>query len=52
MIPHRSSIAARGLLAILVLGFVHASLSPDGVARDVGSAIALLFVCALGASAP
>jgi hypothetical protein len=50
MIPHRSTIAAHGLLAILVLGALHASLAPDGIARDVSIAVDLLLICALGAS--
>jgi len=53
MILQRSTIAALALLAILVLGWVHASVvygvSLAGIARDAGSAIALLVTCALGA---
>jgi len=53
MILHRSTVAGLGILAILVLGWIHAAvvydLSANGMARDAGDAIALLFLCGLGA---
>jgi hypothetical protein len=54
MILQRSTIAVLGLLAIVVLGEVHAAvvydLSLDGIARDAGAA-ALLIMCGLAAIA-